>query len=993
MKNLLQTIAVTFLLLFCAKTAHTADLVRILPVTNKILQITLDEGHIDYFGIHQDRYDGNKNYYRKLNTGRATDLSFYTITSSDDDNYIEAQNPVHIGRKAKGVHFNNIYQPSEPKVIKNHWIYLELPQEMQSGKSYTITLDRVASNVNEYTFVFDAKQHRSPTIHVNQIGFVPEAPKYAYLSHFMGDFDSAPHLNGALNLDDYDGARFDLIDVSTNERVYSGTVAFHKSKSNNEFKTSKGFAHTNMTLADVWECDFSDFSTPGEYKIVVENMGCSYPFEIGADVYREPYYYTSRAMFTQRQGIIQEIEPDVLYPRDHRTADGLEMRYYPDLTDEDSFDPDAGEGKVYGVWGWYHDAGDWDGYAHHYRVPMTLLALYDLKPENFSDGDVDLKYKVAENEPWIYEHENGIPDVLDEAMWLIKFYKRAKDTLMAQGYSDGGVPGYVGVNAGHDKDGTLPSWQDDRVMALKGGKIVTMTYRYAACAAWLASCLDKANDGSKHPQSSGWIEEAEAAYAWAQSQNKDGDSEVNRAMMEASAALYRYTADTVYQNNFKISKNNNNRFGNAPLWYNLQSWHFAALNFAMISDDQPGLDSGLKQNCINAIKNRADIETVNTAASRSFRYGADNDIAFILGVFSTPKIFLSAAAYELTGKQKYLDACYTTCDYTLGGNQMDMVKISGVGENPEQQPFHIDSWCLYDYDSQVFTNPILPGYVPYEMHRNGDWMSGDKGEIGNGWSWVGDEDFSRSTAYPHINDFPDGEARFWNRNSIAGSEWTVHQTLCQAIFAYGYLCNETNNSDLPNERPVVTLNLKEDQEIAQDATVKLFVNPSSDVRQVEYYYDWHFIGESTEKDNNFALTWDLSKYKVPRRKVLITAKAFDDRGLVSEPAEDGDKSVQITRATSVEESDDQSFHFDLKMNYPNPFNSSTRISYEVPQTTDVEISVYNIAGKKIETLVDATQQAGSHTVSWDASHAASGVYIYQLIADRYSDRMKCLLIR
>ncbi len=970
-----------------------ADLVRILPVTDKILQVTFDEGHIDYFGIYGNRYDDNVCYYQALNTGRSVESDRYTITSTDDPNYTGHQNPVALGRKAKGVDFNNIYQNNEPKAVKHHWIYLELPFEMQTGHTYTVTMNRLAGNVNEYKLTFDENHQRSPAIHVNQVGYVPEAPKYAYISHFMGDFDHAPHDKGALNLEKYDGADFYLFDVANGRRVYSGKVAFHKSKSNPDFKTDKGFEHANMTLADVYECDFSEFAAPGEYKIVVENMGCSYPFEIGADVYREPYYWTSRAMFTQRQGIVQEIEPGVLYPRDHHTDDGLVIKYFPDETGEKKFDPDGGVGEIKGVWGWYHDAGDWDGYAHHYRVPMILLALYDIKPENFGDGDVHLKYKEADDAPWILEHQNGIPDVLDEASWLIRFFKRARRALQDQGYSDGGVPGYVGVDAGSDDDGVLPSWEDTRVMALKGGNIVPMTYRYAACAAWLAVCLDKAGGATPHPRSAGWIQEARDAYAWAKDQNKDGDGDVNRAKMEAAAALYRYTAETAYQDDFRTCKNRDNNWGSAALWFNLHPWHHAAAIFALIPDDHPGLDAGLKQACIDAITNRADRETVDTAAGRGFRYGADRNILFILGTFSTPKIFLAAYAHELTGRQKYLDVCYSTCDYCLGGNQMNMVKISGVGENPERQPFHIDSWCLYDYNSMVYTNPILPGYVPYEMHRNGDWMSGNLGDIGNGWSWVGDEDFSRSTAYPAIGDFPDAEARFWNRNSIAGSEWTVHQTLCQAIFAYGYLCGDFTGPYTANQRPTVALNLQDGLEIPQDKTVTLCVTASPDVRRVEYYYDWHFIGESTDRDNDFAFKWELEKYKTSRKETLITAKAFDDRGLVSAPGDAGEKCVQITRATAVEGEDGQSLKYNLEMNYPNPFNACTKISYQLPKTTSVEITVYDIAGKKVKTLVDAVHTPGTHTVLWNASAVSSGVYFYQLVAAEYLERRKCVLVR
>ncbi len=949
---------------------HSADLIRILPLTDKILVLHFDEGHIDYFGIHQDRYNGNKIYYDKLNLTRAMAVANYSIASPDDENYRQPQLPIQIGRKSKGVDFNNLYDPGEPKAILHHWIYIELPFAMQRGKTYIVRLNDLASNVNDYTLTYDEKRLRSPAVHVNQIGFVPDAPKYAYISHFMGSFNSSTHANGGLNLNEYAATQFHIVRTSDDSVMFSGPISKQRDRNDRDFnRTSGDFTDKNMTRADVWQCDFSDFSVPGEYRVVVDRIGCSYPFEIGEDVYREPYYYTSRALFTQRQGIIQEIEPGLNYPRDYHPDDGAVMKYFPDLAGEGDFDPTKAAGDVHGITGWYHDAGDWDGYPTHYRVPMTLLALYDLKPENFGDGDVSPKYRRADNAPWINEGENSIPDILDEAMWLIKFYRLAKDSLMAQGYTDGGVPGYVGVDAG--ADGGKPSWEDKRVLALKGGDSAMMSYRYAACAAYLAICLDKFQQGT-HPDSPDWINEAKKAYDWAQRQNQDSNADVNRAKMEAAAALYRYTAETNYQNDFRTCKSRDGEW-KSKLWFNIQPWHYAATIFGRIPDNHPGLDLNLKWQCIVDLVNQATSETVSSANDRGFRYGLDKDILFMLGTFSAPRTFLAAVAYELTKDRKFLDACYTTCDYCLGGNQMDLVKVSGLGENPESQPFHPDSWYLIDYNSRVYTNPAFPGYVIYEMHRTGDWFSGSS------WTWIGDEDFSRSTAFPAITDFPDEEARFPNRNSIAGSEFTIHQTQVMAIFAYGYLCGQHRGAYIPNTRPTVALNLIENQPIKKDTTVVLTVTASPDVRRVEYYYDWHFIGESSDKANHFAFEWELSRYKIPVGKQLITAKAYDDRGLESKPTDEGDVSVIIQAPTSVQRGKTgQQFNFKLYPNYPNPFNPRTSIAFSLPSHDFTRLEIFNTLGERVTTLVDGEMPAGNHKVELDASLLPSGIYYYKL---------------
>lgn len=960
---------------------QAADLISVLPITNKILAVHFDEGHIDYWGVGQDRYDGNKVYYSKLILNNAAKAMNYSVISEDDANFSEAQTPVHIGRKSKGVDFNNIYDSGEPEVIKHHWLYIELPYEMQTGKTYTVLLNDLAANTDEYTFVFDPVSVRSPSIHVNQIGFVPSAPKYAYVSHFMGSFNTTDHDNGGLNLPDASSMAFHVVRVADDSVMFSGTLAKQRDKSDQDFwRTDKDFMNQNFTLAHVYECDFSGFTLQGEYKIVVENMGCSYPFEIANDIYRQAYYHTSRAMFVQRSGVVKEIEPGLEFQRDHHPDDGIVFRYFPNEGgDHSTPDPATAEGEVTGIWGWYHDASDWDCYGHHYRVPFGLLALYDLKPENFGDGDVNNKYKLSDADSWIMEGENGIPDLLDEAMWLINFYKRAKYALIDQGYSDGGVPGYVGVDAGADGN----SWEDTRDLAVKGGEMTTMTYRYAAGAAWLATCLDKSL-GSVHTESPGWIEEAEAAYAWAEAKNEDDDEDANRAKMIAAAALYRYTADSTYQEDFRTAKTNDNSW-KSKLWFNYNPWHFASLNFAMIPDNHPGLDLDLKQSVVNDIIAQADFETVDPANDRGFRYGADKDILFMLGSLNAPKTYLAAIAYELTGEQKYLDACYTTCDYCLGGNQMDLVKVTGLGENLETQLFHAASWYNFDLNSKVYTNPIIEGFLAYEMYRKGD---------GN-WNWIGDDDYGKSTAYPEYDNFPAGEARFPNRSCVIESEFTVHQTQVQAIFGYGYLCDDFSGSYTPNTRPAVAINLDEGVNLPQDTTVILTASGSTDLRRVEYYYDWHFIGESTDKENDFAFAWHLSKYKIDKGNQVITAKGFDDQGKISRPEDAGDVTVRIVDASStdVPEKTGFDFQYELKQNYPNPFNPKTVIGYHLSEKSDVQLDVYNASGQHVSNLISGRQSAGSHQIQFDGSGLPSGIYVYQLETEDYLEKKKMLLLK
>lgn len=78
--------------------------------------------------------------------------------------------------------------------------------------------------------------------------------------------------------------------------------------------------------------------------------------------------------------------------------------------------------------------------------------------------------------------------------------------------------------------------------------------------------------------------------------------------------------------------------------------------------------------------------------------------------------------------------------------------------------------------------------------------------------------------------------------------------------------------------------------------------------------------------------------------------------------------------------------FKLLPNYPNPFNPSTNIQYNLPARMHVRVAVYNMLGRRVAILVDKIQEAGPHELRWDASRMASGLYFYQIIADGKNGR-------
>ena len=86
--------------------------------------------------------------------------------------------------------------------------------------------------------------------------------------------------------------------------------------------------------------------------------------------------------------------------------------------------------------------------------------------------------------------------------------------------------------------------------------------------------------------------------------------------------------------------------------------------------------------------------------------------------------------------------------------------------------------------------------------------------------------------------------------------------------------------------------------------------------------------------------------------------------------------------------------FELDQNYPNPFNPSTTIRYALPETSDVEMKVYDILGREVMTLVRSEQQkAGRYEVVFDASRLASGIYMYTIKAGAFKEVKKMILVK
>ncbi|MFQ5637067.1 MAG: T9SS type A sorting domain-containing protein [bacterium] len=131
---------------------------------------------------------------------------------------------------------------------------------------------------------------------------------------------------------------------------------------------------------------------------------------------------------------------------------------------------------------------------------------------------------------------------------------------------------------------------------------------------------------------------------------------------------------------------------------------------------------------------------------------------------------------------------------------------------------------------------------------------------------------------------------------------------------------------------------------------------------------------------------DIDKLVLTGWTLSFSASDLDVYTLSLAPAVVAESPEEEDTATDIET-------FQLSPNYPNPFNPSTTITYSIPNESQVTLKIYNLLGQQVATLLDEKQSAGAHTVIFDASHLASGYYVYRLQAGKSVETRKMMLLK
>jgi len=799
---------------------HAIEIVEIFPLTEKILVVHFDEGKVIHHQLGQKK-EIESVQIDPLNITKATELSAYFLSSTDDSNFQNGLSPKVIYRKSKGTDFAWLCQGwngrcvnEDPDHTKEHWIYLVFDEALSNGKNYQLAFQNWSTALDNFSFEYDDRKLRSEAVHVNQIGYVPSAgEKYGYVYHWLGD-------GGGMNFTEVKNNKFFLINQSNQSVAFEGQLIFRKGKENKETGQTHQTPDGNFLGSEVYECDFSSFEGEGTFQLCVEGVGCSFEFEINDEVYEEPWSAVMNGIYQQRSGIALEADyTDQVRPAPHNpmlTAGFAgKLVYsdfrYPDLSENDgSMDDKAGiDAKIKGpinVAGWYQDAGDWDGYFSHFEVPTLLLWLYEMAPKKFGDGQLILP-----------ERNNGYPDLLDEALWLPQFYYRLRQEMKAKGYGTGGVGGgrifadLWGEKTDADEN-TRGSWQDvDRQWGVLGEDPFT-SFKYAAVAAKIAF-INQSNQLTD-PSNIDWTAEAISAYDWALNNTLPNDVDlfgkrpIYTLRMHAAAALYRLTGEEKYHNKFQEDLD-----GLADDEEVIQELAHALSTYVKTKNER-SVNDNKYQDALTRMKANAQFVLEDYRDERACRWGGNYWFPMLVGQGTTPLITNGILGHFLIKDQEPNTArqlersIYSTADYFLGNNPLNMCWITGVGDRSPTEILCLDSWYLGG-------DTPRKGIVPY-----GPWISdANLGELGP-WN----HNWANQTLHPeNIEDWPGHERWFEQRYAPFNGEYTIHQNLVTSALNYGLLFALTAND--------VSTSTKDVGE--SPSQFKVYPNPSRGAFQIE----------------------------------------------------------------------------------------------------------------------------------------------------------------
>ena len=386
-----------------------------------------------------------------------------------------------------------VYAPLKPRDLRiGDFLYLQLKQPIADNQTVEVKNPSGRLWPADWSFTTTSNPERwSPAVHVNQVGYAPALPKKARVGYYLGSlgelagWEAARETTTALttsppaSLAANPTRRFKIIEARSGREVYQGQLAI---------RPDKGFPFPSYQ--QVWEADFSELKTPGEYRLLVPGLGTSFPFIVDEGIAGAFARAYALGLYHQRCGAPNVLpftrftheachtQPaDVPLPQTQfeftwkciarKSADYASNPRHtaPQLKDPASLRyPFQRQGKI-DVSGGHHDAGDYSKYTLNSAALIhTLMFAVDALPG-----------VAALDNLGIPESGDGISDVLQEAKWEADFLARLQD-------EDGGFYFLVYPREREYESDVLPDHGDSQVVWPKN------TAATAAAVAALAQC-------------------------------------------------------------------------------------------------------------------------------------------------------------------------------------------------------------------------------------------------------------------------------------------------------------------------------------------------------------------------------------------------------------------------------------------------------------------------------------------------------------------------
>jgi endoglucanase len=691
-----------------------------------------------------------------------------------------------------------------------HYLFLCLSSALQAGVEYKISLP----TGEVISYCYEPDKIPSELFKINQLGYASEAArKYAYIGAWLGGL-------GAMPMQKYIDKTFELCDAKSLKKVFVGKLTPRRA----DEKNNDG---TPFTGEETLELDLSDFRQEGRYFLRISGVGRSAEFPISGESVARAFYTHMRGLYHKRCGIAKAkpytnwtvpiCHLDVLrgtFPPEnsHYSATGKGEKRDYGFFDENGKSINVNHFELIRLnrddWkehislpGGWHDAADHDRRPFHMAIVGNLSAAYLLRPNNFSDGQLNIP-----------ESGNGIADILDEARWGLEHLRRAQQ-------SDGGVGTWIETDHHPHVSEYLPS-NDVRPYSLSLATHAS-SLEYSCYASILSLALQK--NGAKE-ESELYRESARRAWEFA------------TAPTPRISKLYKY----------RIDKKDTRIYYREPKGLPPEMLLKASFNLSLLYNDSKylkplaGMESALKQ----AIDKRAwswspfflvelelfrnkltqELDNLRKQQRNGLKRTADDMMkqlevyAYRIPWYAPEKGFVShmswgnylplrraltlLAAEEYTGWKRYRAGAFLANDYHNGANPNGTTLTSGLGT-----VYPVRFLDLTSYADGI--PEFVPGITPY---RNTYGIAYDDILLAHGLynrprTDQGFEGFKISLL-PHaltggkaIDEKTHAELlrKYWpiwrrwanvEAYSVAASEYTVYETIAPCAVATGLLLDK-----------------------------------------------------------------------------------------------------------------------------------------------------------------------------------------------------------